>query len=201
MAKRSEIVGKSSRASSPTKLEDNDSLQWLDCAMSGEKLSDPVVSDWNGNLYNKTALLEYLLGTGSTGAKPKTSITRIRDVVELQRNMKDGMWLDSVSRKQLAIEGMSEEFAYLAECGHIGPVRVLSRSYSCPECEKGYELFTILNPRKQSAKSSNLARIERLAKLGLSHSLRRSRPTKANKRRLEESSKDQKKKRISPASG
>lgn len=199
VAKRSEIVRSDSLVSGPTKMESRDLNQWTECAMSGEKLSDPVVSDWNGNLYNKTAILEYLLGEAPANSKPKTAVSQIRDVVELQRDVKDGLWLDAVTRKELALEGMSEDFAYLAECGHIFPVRILSKSDSCPECEKVYESFTILNARTQSAKSSNLTRIEGLAKLGLSHSLRKLRSKTSKKRSLEGSDAGQKKtRRIMP---
>ena len=37
-------------------------VEWSSCRLSGELLAPPVVADYLGRLYNKDAVLEFLLG-------------------------------------------------------------------------------------------------------------------------------------------
>ena len=169
IAKRSELVRTAEKAENEDK---NINSLWTQCSLSHQKLEDPVVSDYNGSLYNKTAVLELLLGTYN-GPPPVTKrASQIRDVVELQRDIEKGRWIDPVSRKDLETEGFTERFAYLAECGHIGPKSVLLKASNCPICETHYRDMVIINPRTADSRQRNQTRIDRLLAEGKSNSLR-----------------------------
>lgn len=60
--------------------------------MTRQKLKakkSPVVADWEGRLYNKIGVLEYLLSqkSGKTNSTTSTNITSINDVVQLKINL------------------------------------------------------------------------------------------------------------------
>lgn len=165
IAKRSELVKEGDKT-----LTENPNELWTLCALSHERLQDPVVSDCNGSLYNKTAVLALLLG--EFAGRAVTAIAQIRDVVELHRDIERGHWMEPISGKNLETEGFSEKFAYLAECGHIAPANVLVKGSHCPLCEIGYRDMVIINPRTADSRQRNAARIERLLREGLSNSLR-----------------------------
>lgn len=172
--KRSELVNDEERVEKDN-IEDENINIWTRCALTHEKLSDPLVSDSNGNIYNKIAILKYLLGEIGSPGPQISGIRQIRDVVELHRELDGTRWIDPVTRKDLEREGSSEEFAYIAECGHVSTWSVLSSSSCCPVCATSYSDTVVLNPRSAEAKEHNRKRQAQLTERGLSHSLR---PTK-----------------------
>lgn len=80
-------------------------IKWTSCALSGDTLENPIVSDYIGNLCNKQSVIEYLLGrTGhfkNEEAKYKymnqkkylkenfNHLKKIKDVFEIKLEIKD----------------------------------------------------------------------------------------------------------------
>ena len=48
--------------------------KWTTCTLSGAPLAEPVVADLLGSLYNKAAVLEFLLGRGGTFADEQAKV-------------------------------------------------------------------------------------------------------------------------------
>ena len=114
---------------------------WTTCPLSHGPLKRPIVSDCVGNLYNKDAILKFLLpGDEAEGISSKADCEEIlcgrvkglRDVVELKfevdtervdhvvsaaagHEKREG-WICPVTAKQL---GPNVKSVYLVPCGHV----------------------------------------------------------------------------------
>lgn len=107
---------------------------WSHCALSQKPLSLPIVSDSTGNLYNKDAVLEYLLGASkqtqdvNVAARDRTAgaIKSLRDIVEVRFGVEEEEGDNTskssalklvcpVSGKRL---GPGVKAVYLIPCGH-----------------------------------------------------------------------------------
>lgn len=100
---------------------------WTTCPLSHKELVRPIVSDSGGNLYNKDAVLKYLLpGDEVEGISSKADceeflqgrIKGLRDVVELKFENEDGpgeLWTCPVTSKSL---GPNVKSVYVVPCGH-----------------------------------------------------------------------------------
>jgi hypothetical protein len=118
--------------------QEQQEYHWSTCPLSHEPLSSPIVSDSSGKLYNKDAILGFLLPSDD----PETAATRsdteivlggrvksLRDVVEVKFHVeektaadKDGRgsskgknWVCPISNKAL---GPGIKAVYLVPCGH-----------------------------------------------------------------------------------
>ena len=132
---RRELVKSSAAALSTTQVKEIQTEQqehfWSTCAISHQPLRLPVVSDAFGTLYNKDAIIEYLLIIGKMGGDLekaelewrgetyKDRLRGIRDVVEVHFRT-EGLgesqrWICPVTRKAL---GPGARAAYLVPCGH-----------------------------------------------------------------------------------
>jgi hypothetical protein len=112
---------------------------WTACPLSHRPLTRPIVSDSAGNLYNKDAILKFLLpGEDLEGISSKADCEEIlrgrvkglRDVVELKLELdtehvsegRNGLertterWVCPVTTKQI---GPSVKAVYLVPCGHV----------------------------------------------------------------------------------
>jgi hypothetical protein len=144
---RRELVREAARQPSTAQLnEAQRELQshfWTTCPLSHNPLTRPIVSDCVGNLYNKDAILQFLLpgdeGEGSaSGISSKADceailcgrVKGLRDVVELQfeidserrepvsadtNESREG-WICPITAKQL---GPAVKSVYLVPCGHV----------------------------------------------------------------------------------
>ena len=132
---RRELVKSSAAALSTTQVKEIQSEQqehyWSTCALSHEPLSLPVVSDALGTLYNKDAVLDYLLNVGKDGGEVvkeelerrgeafKDRLRGLRDVIEVRFQTeglgKSQRWVCPVTGKPL---GPGTRAVYLAPCGH-----------------------------------------------------------------------------------
>ena len=107
-------------------------FHWTTCPLSRRPLSQPIVSDSLGNLYNKDAILEFLLPSGdSTPGFSKSDneevlggrVRSLRDVVEVkfQTEQEDKSssqalkWVCPITDKAL---GPGVKAVYLVPCGH-----------------------------------------------------------------------------------
>lgn len=183
LIKRHEIAPENTEKQQQSRTVEDCANQWTHCALSGEKLHDPVVSDARGNIYNKTSILKYLLGESSHDLPPNSEIKQLRDLVELHREIESGKWVEPMTGKDIEREGSSVEFAYLAECGHISTWEILRSSSSCPTCATSYTTPIVLNPRRAEATTHNSERIKELKEQNLSHSLRPTKRQASRKRR------------------
>ncbi len=64
--KRIDLIKKKQKQTKPDAAEQRKSL-WMLCQLSKEPLKQPIVSDVLGKLYNKDAILEYLLNESNNG--------------------------------------------------------------------------------------------------------------------------------------
>ncbi|EGD94676.1 hypothetical protein TESG_02184 [Trichophyton tonsurans CBS 112818] len=121
---RRELVKEAARNPNTTQLKETlrEHLEhfWTTCPISHKKLLSPVVSDAVGNLYNKDAILQYLLpGDDSEAISAKADcdevlqgrVKSLRDVVELKFDVdgnldvpnggRKGRWICPVTQKEL----------------------------------------------------------------------------------------------------
>lgn len=132
---RRELVKSSAAALSTTQVKEIQTEQqehyWSTCALSHQPLRRPVVSDALGTLYNKDAVLDYLLDVGKEGGEVekaelerrgeafKDRLRGLRDVVEVRFHTEGAggsqRWVCPVTGKQL---GPGTRAVYLVPCGH-----------------------------------------------------------------------------------
>ncbi|PLN74847.1 DUF602-domain-containing protein [Aspergillus taichungensis] len=206
---RRELVREAAKNPSTAQLKEAQREQqehaWTTCPLSHKQLMRPIVSDSAGNLYNKDAILKFLLpGEEPEGISSRADceeflggrVKGLRDVVELKFEIdtereqhpshkldrREG-WICPVTAKQL---GPSVKSVYLVPCGHVfseEAVRQLKED-KCLQCNEPYtedNVITIL-PAKESDKQSLIARSQRLAEQGLTHSLKKAPGTKKRKK-------------------
>lgn len=132
---RRELVKSSAAALSTTQVKEIQTEQqehyWSTCALSHQRLCLPVVSDALGTLYNKDAVLDYLLDVSKEGGEVekgelekrgeafKDRLRGLRDVVEVcfqtEGEGSSQRWVCPITGKQL---GPGTRAVYLVPCGH-----------------------------------------------------------------------------------
>lgn len=135
---RRELVREAAKDKTSTQVKEvqTEKLEhyWSHCALSQKPLAPPIVSDSTGNLYNKDAILEHLLGAGKQSQdeniagndRTAGSIKSLRDVVEVQFGVEEEeeprdsdssptRLVCPVSGKKL---GPGVKAVYLVPCGH-----------------------------------------------------------------------------------
>ncbi|KAL4936526.1 hypothetical protein BDV06DRAFT_227824 [Aspergillus oleicola] len=207
---RRELVREAARNPSTAQLKETQrELQehfWTTCPLSHRALLRPIVSDCAGNLYNKDAILKFLLpGDEAEGISSKVDCEEIlagrvkglRDVVELKFEIdtereghptanansekKEG-WICPVTAKQL---GPNVKSVYLVPCGHVfseEAVRQL-KGDKCLQCDESYTEDNVIPilPTKEDDKKQLIARSQRLAEQGFTHSLKKAPGSKKRK--------------------
>ncbi|GBF60153.1 replication termination factor [Trichophyton mentagrophytes] len=194
---RRELVKEAARNPNTTQLKETlrEHLEhfWTTCPISHKQLLSPVVSDAVGNLYNKDAILQYLLpGDDSEATSAKADcdevlqgrVKSLRDVVELKFDVdgnpdvpnggRKGRWICPVTQKEL---GPSVKSVYLVPCGHVfseGAIREM-KSDKCLQCNEPYEPSNVIPilPTQESEKERLKLRVEDLSRQGLAHSLKK----------------------------
>jgi hypothetical protein len=162
---------------------------WTYCPLSQRPLAAPIVSDCAGTLYNKDAVLEYLLPADDSAEDPtKTDheeilagrIKSLRDVVEVKFQTekndagKGEKWICPITSKEL---GPHTKAVYLVPCGHTFSENAIKEvaGDTCLQCNEPYkpeDVISILPLAKEEV--SRLAdRIRRLKEMGLTHSLKK----------------------------
>ncbi|CCF55734.1 hypothetical protein KAFR_0A02990 [Kazachstania africana CBS 2517] len=138
----------------------NTTSRWKYCRLSNKQLELPIVSDYKGNLYNKEAILEWLLSQKKneythSQIEQLKHIRKLNDVVELHNleEIKVGKEVASLkcSFGEDVFGSNSKTFIYLAKCGDVLPistVKIQSNGNKCPACAKKFEPIDIiqLNP-------------------------------------------------------
>lgn len=143
---RRELVREAARAPSTAQVKETQREQqehsWTTCPLSHKSLARPIVSDSAGNLYNKDAVLQFLLpGDDGEGISSKADceeilcgrVKSLRDVIEVKfevdtelaehpsgrahapRGRQEG-WICPITAKPL---GPNVKSVYLVPCGHV----------------------------------------------------------------------------------
>ncbi|KAF6231039.1 hypothetical protein HO173_010739 [Letharia columbiana] len=191
---RRELVKSSAAALSTTQVKEIQTEQqehyWSTCALSHQPLRRPVVSDALGTLYNKDAVLDYLLDVGKEGGEVekaelerrgeafKDRLRGLRDVVEVRFQTEGAggsqRWVCPVTGKQL---GPGTRAVYLVPCGHAFGETVFKEMPGdvCLLCNEPYtaENMIPILPTSETDKDRLEQRIEALKAQGLTHSLKK----------------------------
>ncbi|CAI5757806.1 unnamed protein product [Candida verbasci] len=147
---------------------------------------DPIVGDYKGNLFIKEKILEYLLNVKLKKVKKEEKFNHISSIKDLcQINItwsvvKDVPFVICPVTKEIQ---KYQTFAYLRSCHCVLSYKVLKIKnskdsdseikYSCPNCNKDYELIDIvlLDPlEKEESKLINDKKYEFLIDEGLTNS-------------------------------
>ena len=146
-----------------------------------------MVSDCNGLLYNKDAVLQYLLpakaSTFNREDCDKVLLGRIKslkDVVEVRFEIDRDQpadrerWICPVTSKEL---GPAVKAVYLVPCGHAFSQEAIKemKAEQCLQCGQPYDTdnIIILFPSTEDEKSILQRRIDHLSDRGLTHSLKK----------------------------
>ncbi|KAE8374953.1 Rtf2 RING-finger-domain-containing protein [Aspergillus bertholletiae] len=206
---RRELVREAARAPSTAQVKEAQrELQehhWTTCPLSHKQLLRPIVADCAGNMYNKDAILKFLLPSEEIeGISSKADCEEIlggrvkglRDVVELKFEIdseqtqkpsakfgKQEGWVCPVTAKQL---GPNVKAVYLVPCGHVfseEAVRQL-KGDKCLQCNEPYTEENVISilPTKDEDKQQLAARAQKLAEQGLTHSLKKAPGSKKRKK-------------------
>ncbi|CAN6642987.1 hypothetical protein TRVA0_019S01970 [Trichomonascus vanleenenianus] len=162
---------------------------WSKCAFSGELLRSPIVSDYRGKLYNKEAILEWLLSPQDFTPLQKDLISHvksIRDVVPLEFSEENGQWVCPVTKKSIKEECSTVKFVYLVPCGHVFAESAIKNipGNTCPSCDTNYEDSNVItiNTFDGDEKQSLEKRMDQLVSQSLTHSLKPVKSTKKPKK-------------------
>lgn len=129
--------------------------KWKHCAITQEELRQPIVSCELGRLYNKEAVIEYLLSK-DTACEAAKHIRSLKDIVELKLTHNAGYsrrdadkgdeYVDLRASKFICpIVGLEMNgkyrFCYLRKCGCVLSERALKevKSEVCHKCAKPFE--------------------------------------------------------------
>ncbi|KAI9833188.1 MAG: hypothetical protein M1819_003811 [Sarea resinae] len=166
---RRELVKEAARKRTTAQVKETEQEaqqhRWTTCPISQQPLSLPVVSDREGTLYNKDAVLEYLLPApehdAAAAAKKaelkkalKDRILSMSDVVEVKfvedkqesgdKSSRGPRWVCPITGKTL---GPGTKAAYIVPCGHAfseAAIKEVARDLKCPQCELTYRPVDII---------------------------------------------------------
>ncbi|KAI8820451.1 Rtf2 RING-finger-domain-containing protein [Fimicolochytrium jonesii] len=139
-------------------------VNWFFCALSKQPLTQPVVADALGKLYNKDAVLEYLLNRGGYGDGDLICkhITSFKDVTTLNLTLNESYTAEAdLSKNSATVLGNIDEkpmtsrfacpitgkemngkskFSYLATCGCVMADQALKNvpTNNCLKCNLPY---------------------------------------------------------------
>lgn len=169
--KRCELVREKKKAEAKDKDADN-MAKWRHCALSYDVLKQPIVADAHGLLYNKDAILEFLLDRASFEHGP-AHIKKLKDIKELKLTENPAFkpnhsdlgneYLDVYSSPYICPISFVEmngkyKFCVLWTCGCVLSDRALrsmnknstaEEKLTCPHCGKEYasnDDVVVLNP-------------------------------------------------------
>jgi Rtf2 RING-finger len=188
---RRELVKEAARNLNTTEVKEKQkevlAHRWSTCPLSHKPLIRPVVSDSAGNLHNKDAVLQYLLPPEASSLDKdecdkfvQGRIKALKDVVEvhfeLDPQQQSGMerWICPITTKAL---GPSVKAVYIVPCGHAFSQEAVRemKADKCLQCDQPYEARDIIPilPITEAEQISLTVRMEALAALGLTHSLKK----------------------------
>eukprot|EP01138_Halocafeteria_seosinensis_P009457 gb/GECG01009665.1/.p1 GENE.gb/GECG01009665.1/~~gb/GECG01009665.1/.p1 ORF type:complete len:298 (+),score=54.12 gb/GECG01009665.1/:1-894(+) len=150
-------------------------IKWHTCALTGEVLKPPICADDLGNLFNKQAILEYLLSSKKLPGfehirRLKHDITNLKQA----RSAEDGQAPFICPLSEDEARGTSARFYFIRKCGHVlsekGLKEILGINPSndkisddmeknCPVCDKTFPKHSLvkLNPSETELKEMKKA--------------------------------------------
>ena len=191
---RRELVKEGAKDLTTTQVKEIQTEQqehyWTTCAISHEPLTQPVLSDGIGTLYNKAAVLDHLLALAQDKADKdallergeafKDRIRSLKDVVEVKFVVESGVstgptkWICPITNKAL---GPGTKAIYLVPCGHAFAESVVKEMTGdiCLQCSEAYTSDNIISilPTSQTEKDRLEERLQRLKATYLTHSLKK----------------------------
>lgn len=148
-------------------------IKWTTCALSEQSLEPPIVADFLGNLYNKSAVWTFLLNKNGVfedeSAKHcyrnliRTNPTRFRhlkhrrDLFEIQTRMENDTFRCPASQ----LDCRSVPFSAISTCGHLFSDRAiqLMTDQKCMVCSKSFSPVEVV-----PINSENQTKVEQLRK-------------------------------------
>ncbi|KAL2369608.1 DUF602 domain-containing protein [Blastomyces gilchristii SLH14081] len=200
--KRCELV--KSAARNPTAAELKETLRehlehyWSTCPLSHKQLLAPIVSDSAGNLYNKDAILKFLMPADDAediSSKDdceeilKGRVKGLRDIVEVKFEIDDDAngkkrKVCPITRKEL---GPNVKAVYIVPCGHAFSEEAIRemKSDNCLQCNEPYLLENIIPilPSQDAEKKRLISRVQDLNSRGLTHSLKKAPGSKKKRKK------------------
>ncbi|KAI4114369.1 MAG: hypothetical protein LQ345_004839 [Seirophora villosa] len=197
---RRELVKEAARDPSSTQVKEvqTEKLEhyWSHCALSQQPLSIPIVSDSTGNLYNKDAVLENLLGAAkqsqdgaNVAGNDRTAgtIKNLKDVVEVRFDIEEEEEGDKSSKPSPSLRlvcpvsgkrlGPGVKAVYLVPCGHAFAESAIREmpGEQCLQCNEPYSADNVILilPTSTAEKDRLRDRLSRLQSTGLTHSLKK----------------------------
>ncbi|KAG1963347.1 replication termination factor 2 [Pimephales promelas] len=193
----------------PKKVEKVDknaelAAKWKYCALSQEKLKRPIVACELGRLYNKDAIIEYLLD--KSAERPNTEVVThirgIKDVKELnltdnsawegeRRNIKGDCYEDmNLAMFICPVVGLEmngkHKFFYLQTCGCVFSERAVKevKTEICHKCGDPFKEddLVVLNGSKEEVEKLQKAMEERRSKAKTAKKSKKSKDTKVSKK-------------------
>lgn len=190
--KRRELVKEAARNPTTSQLKETQKEQlahrWSTCPISHKPLTTPIVSDSGGNLYNKDAIIQYLLPDEASSLDKREAekflqgrIKSLKDVVEVHFEVDPDFtsgerWICPVTLKPL---GPAVKSVYLVPCGHafsLEATKEMKGGEQCIQCGEANsserDIVPIL-PMTEEERDILRKRSEALAAQGLTHSLKK----------------------------
>jgi len=199
---RRELVKEAARNPTATEIKESQHEQqeyyWTTDPVSRKPLSQPIVSDSNGKLYNKETIIEYLIPSDDLSEKAEAdkilqgSVKSLKDIVEVRFEVdtsaptKSGrqVWKCPITSDIL---GPGSKAAYLVPCGHAfsgSAIKEVSGE-KCLVCDTTYASNDVIPILPTVA--TDIARLSLRAKTlkenGLTHSLKKASKEKKDKKR------------------
>lgn len=206
--KRRELVREAAKNPSTTEikesLQEKQEFYWTTDPLSNKPLHPPIVSDYNGKLYNKQSILEFLLLSEDDTVKAEQertlagAVKSLKDVVEvhfysdnsgnvLERNgngTSSHRWICPITNKSL---GPGSKAVYLVPCGHAFTAEGVkeAKTGECITCGEKYAENDVIPivPIKAEDTARLQLRIKSLRERGLTHSLKEMKKAKGDKKR------------------
>lgn len=185
--KRRELVKEAARTRTATELKESQHEQqdyyWTTDPISQKPLTQPIVSDSSGKLYNKETILEFLVeGNRKEDANSVTqgAVKSLKDIVEVKFEVDSDasstveVWKCPVTGNKL---GPGSKAVYIVPCGHVFSSTAIKEvsGEKCLTCDTEYasnDIIPIL-----STSELDIARLSLRAKTlqadGLTHSLKK----------------------------
>jgi hypothetical protein len=174
-------------------LQEQQEWLWTTDPISNKVLRPPIVSDCTGTLYNKDAVLEFLLPSDEDDFKKAEtekllagSIRSLRDVVEVkfEPDPDDSTrYICPITNKPL---GPRSKAVYLVPCGHAfsGVAVKEVAEEKCLQCNEPYDKSDVVPilPIAEADVRQLEERIATLKEKGLTHSLKKAPGSKKRKK-------------------
>ncbi|KAF2151385.1 DUF602-domain-containing protein [Myriangium duriaei CBS 260.36] len=202
--KRRELVKEAARNPTAAQIKETQNEQqeyyWSTDPISRKPLTQPIVSDSNGRLYNKDSILEHLLSASDLDSTSTTeaetilqgAVKSLKDVVELQFTLSSSATNGTTQKERYIcpvtndVLGPFNKAVYLVPCGHVlsaSALKEVSGEEKCVVCDTPHapnDVIPIL-PTAQTDILRLQLRAKTLREAGLSHSLKKAGKDKKKK--------------------